>query len=333
MSVRRTSPRSLRPALRHGLAAGGAIVLVGGLVAAGTVASAAASELPQVTLTVDGSTTTVSTTAATVNEVLGDHAVATDSNDAVSPGLWTQVSDGMKINVVTRTTVKVKQQDVVETHLVAALTVADLKSELSLPTGTAATQTVTAIDSGEAANWMRTVVRTPNGRRLAMGDALVEGSVAQVQHVRVLTQSRRETVRPHRVRKTTPLLPSGDAKVLKDGRSGRRDVVLRTFRVDGVVAGRKVLDQTVLRDSRRRVVAIGTGPNWTALARCESGNNPNAVNSSGFYGLYQFSVSTWQAVGGTGNPVDASRWEQTKRAWILYRGSGSGPWPVCGAYL
>ena len=34
----------------------------------------------------------------------------------------------------------------------------------------------------------------------------------------------------------------------------------------------------------------------------ESGGNPNVMNSSGHYGLYQFSASTWAAYGG--NPAD-----------------------------
>jgi len=34
----------------------------------------------------------------------------------------------------------------------------------------------------------------------------------------------------------------------------------------------------------------------------ESGGNPNVMNASGHYGLYQFSYSTWAAYGG--NPAD-----------------------------
>ncbi len=76
------------------------------------------------------------------------------------------------------------------------------------------------------------------------------------------------------------------------------------------------------------------GLNWAALAQCESGGNPRAVGGGGLYfGLYQFSLSTWAGVGGTGNPADASPAEQTYRASILYGRSGRSPWPVCGAYL
>lgn len=75
------------------------------------------------------------------------------------------------------------------------------------------------------------------------------------------------------------------------------------------------------------------GLNWRALARCESGGNPRAYNSAGYYGLYQFSRSTWRLVGGSGSPARASSREQTARAQTLFRRSGSSPWPVCGRRL
>ena len=75
------------------------------------------------------------------------------------------------------------------------------------------------------------------------------------------------------------------------------------------------------------------GLNWSALAGCESGGNPQAVNAAGYYGLYQFSLSTWYSVGGTGNPVDETSEEQTYRAQLLFQSSGSAPWPVCGPLL
>jgi hypothetical protein len=73
--------------------------------------------------------------------------------------------------------------------------------------------------------------------------------------------------------------------------------------------------------------------NWRALARCESSNNPRAVNAAGYYGLYQFSPATWRSVGGSGLPSRASAAEQTRRAQILFRRSGSSPWPNCGRHL
>lgn len=75
------------------------------------------------------------------------------------------------------------------------------------------------------------------------------------------------------------------------------------------------------------------GLNWPALAQCESGGNPGAVNPAGYYGLYQFSPSTWRSVGGSGLPSSASSGEQTSRAVILFGRTGASSWPSCGHHL
>jgi hypothetical protein len=68
-----------------------------------------------------------------------------------------------------------------------------------------------------------------------------------------------------------------------------------------------------------------------AIASCESGGDPEAVSADGSYmGLYQFDQGTWESVGGTGSPTEASAAEQTYRAALLYSESGSSPWPICG---
>ncbi len=69
-----------------------------------------------------------------------------------------------------------------------------------------------------------------------------------------------------------------------------------------------------------------------AIAQCESGGDPTAIGGGGLYrGKYQFSVATWQAVGGSGDPAAAPEAEQDRRAIMLYEQSGPGQWPVCGA--
>jgi hypothetical protein len=68
-----------------------------------------------------------------------------------------------------------------------------------------------------------------------------------------------------------------------------------------------------------------------AIAECESGGDPTIVSADGSYrGKYQFSVSTWETVGGSGDPALAPEAEQDYRAALLYAQSGSSPWPVCG---
>jgi len=68
-----------------------------------------------------------------------------------------------------------------------------------------------------------------------------------------------------------------------------------------------------------------------AIASCESHGDPRSVSSDGTYrGKYQFSYSTWASVGGEGDPARAGELEQDQRAAMLYRRSGSAPWPICG---
>lgn len=76
-----------------------------------------------------------------------------------------------------------------------------------------------------------------------------------------------------------------------------------------------------------------TAEQWADLRECESGGNYQINTGNGYSGAYQFLDSTWQAYGGTGSAYQASPAEQDMRALMLYHASGSGPWPVCGAYL
>jgi hypothetical protein len=66
------------------------------------------------------------------------------------------------------------------------------------------------------------------------------------------------------------------------------------------------------------------------IAKCESGGNPRAIGGGGRYrGKYQFSMATWRAYGGKGDPIDASERTQDRIALRLYRDRGTSPWPNC----
>jgi hypothetical protein len=104
--------------------------------------------------------------------------------------------------------------------------------------------------------------------------------------------------------------------------------VARDLRVDRRLA-RKQRERRQRR-AAARAAARPTGA-LAAIAQCESGGNPRAIGGGGTYrGLYQFSYATWAAVGGTGDPAQASVAEQTKRAQILYDTAGPSQWPICG---
>ena len=72
---------------------------------------------------------------------------------------------------------------------------------------------------------------------------------------------------------------------------------------------------------------------WDRLAQCESGGNWSINTGNGFYGGLQFTLSSWQAVGGTGLPSQASKSEQIARAEMLKARQGWGAWPACSAKL
>ena len=68
------------------------------------------------------------------------------------------------------------------------------------------------------------------------------------------------------------------------------------------------------------------------IAQCESGGNPQAVSADGQYrGKYQFDESTWESLGGSGDPAAAPESEQDQRAAQLYRQRGPSAWPNCGS--
>lgn len=146
----------------------------------------------------------------------------------------------------------------------------------------------------------------------------------------------------------------GESRTVTAGVPGELRSVHRLVLVDGVEESRLLLEESVTREPVTAVVHEGTrarpvarpssgggggavvldGGVWDALARCESGGNPGAISGSGkYYGLFQFSLSTWQAMGGSGLPSDAPASEQLERAQALQARSGWGQWPACARSL
>ena len=71
---------------------------------------------------------------------------------------------------------------------------------------------------------------------------------------------------------------------------------------------------------------VAVPPQLQAIAACESGGNPRAIGGGGqFRGKYQFTVATWQAVGGQGDPAQAPEAEQDRRAHRAAAAGRAGP--------
>lgn len=72
---------------------------------------------------------------------------------------------------------------------------------------------------------------------------------------------------------------------------------------------------------------------WDRLAECESHGNWSINTGNGYYGGLQFSLKSWQWVGGAGYPHQASKAEQIARAEILLDRQGWRAWPACSRKL
>lgn len=93
-----------------------------------------------------------------------------------------------------------------------------------------------------------------------------------------------------------------------------------------VTVGSVMLGATILGSHTAEASSV----NWDAVAQCESGGNWHINTGNGYYGGLQFTLSTWHANGGSGNPANASRSEQIRVAENVLASQGIGAWPVCG---
>jgi len=196
------------------------------------------------------------------------------------------------------------------------------------------------------------------------------GMHVTVQRVVLKASTTHQVLAHGTVHRSTSSLYDGQTRTVTHGRDGSKVITYADTWVDGKRTAHTLKSSHVTSEPVSTVVEVGTkavvvhhaaarptpavshsssssssssssgghhassdGLNWAALARCESGGNPRAVNPSGYYGLYQFSLSTWAGVGGSGNPINASSGEQTYRAQILYKRTGASSWPVCGRQL
>lgn len=290
----------------------------------------------QVTVSENGTQKTVWTTALTADEALADLSargavislVASRSQEGGRPELPLDLTLHGPADVVVDGATKPVQD--------ATISVGDALTQLGV--------TLNPLDTVE-------VKRTDAGR-------------VQVVVHRVVVQDVTTTSEEPFTSSTVddPTQYTGKRTVTTAGVVGVRTIVDRVTTVDGVETARDHVSNDVTTAPVNEVVAVGTkvkpaaapkpaapaspasapaaasatsgSLNWAALAQCESGGRVDAVSSNGmYYGLYQFSVSTWQAMGGSGLPSQASASEQTARAQALYDRSGAGQWPVCGKNL
>ncbi|MCW2714480.1 MAG: Transglycosylase domain protein [Frankiales bacterium] len=296
----------------------------------------------QLELVVDGQKRTVWVTAASVDEAL-------DQVGLRQPGLALSASrsrgiplEGLTLEVVTPKRITLTADGVTHERQSTATTV-----------GAALVEQGIALDADDRVSLPQTDPVVPD---LAINVARVASERVDEDVAVPFTTERRDD----------PALLVGVTRQVSAGKAGVERRTTERVIVDGAVESTSVVATTTVTAPVNRVVSVGTKPkpaaaprvaaapsapaaaqdsgpragtgsaglNWAALAQCESGGNPRAVNPSGTYrGLYQFSLQTWRGVGGSGDPIDASSGEQTYRAQLLYDRSGAGQWPECGRRL
>lgn len=274
-----------------------------------------------VLLTVDGRIRTVWTTADSVAEALVMLGVRSD-------GAYLSASRGRRIG---RGGIEL---DVRMPHHVTFL----VDGERHEVTTTAPTVRSALAESGVTLR--RQDRASADLAKLPYGEQVV--GITRVDGKRVVEE---RPIRFQTIERKSKKLFKGTTEVVRQGKVGIRVRRFVETYLDGRLDSRKRVSETVAAEPVTQVVLVGTKPvpqntpvadglNWAALAGCEAGGNPQAVNTAGpYYGLYQFLESTWRSVGGTGIPTQHSASEQTYRAQILYNRSGAGQWPVCGRLL
>jgi len=293
----------------------------------------------QVTVTVDGAKRTYWTTQTSVTGALA--ALGLRADDArLSVSRYAPIGrTGLALVVTTPKVVTLHVDGVTNKVTTTSATVADLLAELG-------------------------VTLAPRDKvNLVPGTAVTPGLAVAVTRITTKRQSVTQSVAFGTQRVSNSSMYTGQTKVTTAGHAGTRVAVYALTYVDGKLITKRLAGASLISAPVRRVVQVGTkakavsrptssgshrssgsrggrvpvgrsgGLNWGALAECESGGNPHAVNPAGYYGLYQFSVSTWHSVGGSGNAASASPSEQTARAQILYGRTGASSWPVCGSRL
>jgi resuscitation-promoting factor RpfB len=271
-------------------------------------------------LTIDGVTREVYVTALSVDEALDQ--LGYRSRDLVLSASRSErlPLDGMELEITTPKQVTVVADGQERVVTTTSGTAGDLLAELGI-----------ALSETDRTSLYPT-------------QALLDRMRLQVYRVQVQDVPVTEAIAFERVETADPNAFKGDETVTTPGVAGEQVTTYRVTTVDGVETGREALNVQVTREPVAEQVSVGSkerpansptadGLNWAALADCESGGNPRAVNPSGKYrGLYQFSIPTWRSVGGQGDPIDASPDEQTYRAQLMYQKAGAGQW-TCGYAL
>lgn len=123
------------------------------------------------------------------------------------------------------------------------------------------------------------------------------------------------------------------------GKPGKR---LATFVIDmrdGTEVSRKEIQSVTTLEPIKQVEVVGarltttfSGAFSEALARlrqCEAGGRYDRNSGNGYYGAYQYDITTWGNYMGYANASLAPGEVQDQKVWETYQRRGWQPWPAC----
>lgn len=280
------------------------VVFVVGALAAGLLV-AVSYKVKEVVVVVDGTPVAIRSFAGQVREALGDAGVTVGYGDVVRPALSAPVADGATIEVRRARPITLTLDGRTTRHMVTATTVRDALAEL---------------DVDAAAGTLSAPPELP----------------VPLSGMSLTAYTRR---RVYVVAGATRLASRTTARTVRDVLK-QHSVVIRRGSVVRPPLGSFPKNGTVITVMPPRDVPIPWAVSrldWRALADCEARGDPRAFNPDGpYYGMYQFSLPMWQAVGGAGLPSAWPEEEQTYRAQLLYQrvgGKWQTQWPNCGDHL
>ena len=312
------------------------------------------------TLTIDGQTREVWTTATTVEEALAELG----QNPAafqLSADRSREISlDGLALSAETLYSASVSDGGAAATSVTSAAdTVGEFLTAQGITLG--ALDTVSPDASTALSNGLVITVT-----RVAKTSVVEEAEVAQPADQQVEDSS----------------LEAGSTTVTQQGSAGKDQVTYEVTTTNGAESSKTEVSRTALTPAQATIVAVGTkaapvaaassssssnassnnsssssagssqsastdsgsssapvssgssGVNWDGIANCESTNNWSINTGNGYYGGLQFDISTWNSAGGSAyasRPDLASREQQIAVAENLYADRGTSPWACAGA--
>jgi uncharacterized protein YabE (DUF348 family) len=311
------------------------------------------------TLTIDGQTREVWTTATTVEEALTQLGQDPAAFQLSADRTREIPVDGLAVSANTIYTATVSDGGAAPASVqTAAKTVAEFLTAQGItlgPLDTVSPDASTPLSAGLAVTVTRVVKTT----------AAEEVEVPQPADQQVEDSS----------------LAAGTTSVTQQGTAGKDSVTYEITTTNGAVTGKTEVGRTAITPAQASVIAVGTkesssssgssnssssadsdsedaaassssssdsdssssssapvssgssGINWDGIANCESTNNWSINTGNGYYGGLQFDLGTWASGGGdayASRPDLASREEQIAVAENVAASRGTSPW-ACGS--